>query len=181
MYKDIFRYSGIAFLSISVIIISLGLIPQVDAGIVPTNTIPSTLTMEITCGLSIAGSADFGLVSVGDTIFNTDVTISNSGTALAEISANVGTPLVSSTLAGGYAGTTDQTTHIPPRDITLQIDTQGRVPLRDSSSDEVIGGLLGTDPGVLEVGVTINPINLPTSDPVWVATYALTVSDCTLG
>jgi len=178
--KNIFRYSGIFVLSISLIMFSLGSIPQTYAGS-PSNTITSTMVLSITCGLGITGTADFGLVSAGDTVFNSDVTISNSGTATAEISANVGTPLVKSPLAGGYAGSTDQTTHIPPRDITLQIDTQGRVPLRDSSSDEVIGGLLSTDPGVLEVGVTINPINLPTSDPVWVATYALTVSDCTLG
>ena len=180
MYKDIFRYSGIACLSISLIIILLGLMPQVDAGTIPPNTIPSTLTMEITCGLSITGSADFGLVSVGDTIFNTDVTISNSGTALAAIRANVGQALVKSPLAGGYAGTTDQTTHIAPHDITLQIDAQGRVPLADSSSNVLIGGLRNTDPGVLEIGVNINPINIPTSDPVWAATFELTVSDCTV-
>ena len=176
--KDVFRYIGLVSISVSLMIFSLGSFPQIFAG---PDTIPSTLTMEITCGLSITGSADFGLVSVGDTIFNTDVTISNSGTAMAAISANVGTPLVSSSLAGGYAGTTDQTTHIAPRDITLQIDSQGQISLADSGADVLIGGLVSTDPGILEVGVIVNLINAPVNDPVWVATYELTVSDCTLG
>ena len=53
--------------------------------------------------------------------------------------------------------------------------------MADSSSDMLVGELSSTDPGVLEVGVGLNPINLPTSDSVWVATFVLTVSDCTLG
>ncbi len=177
--KNIFRYSGIFVLSISLIMFSLGSIPQTYAGS-PSNTITSTMVLSITCGLIVTGTADFGLVSTGDTVFNSDVTISNSGTATAEISANVGQALVKSPLAGGYAGSTDQTTHIAPRDITLQIDSQGRVPLADSSSDVLIGGLVNTDPGTLEIGITLNPINLPIVDQVWVATYELTVSDCHL-
>ncbi len=177
--KNIFRYSGIFVLSISLIMFSLGSIPQTYAGS-PSNTITSTMVLSITCGLGITGTADFGLVSTGDTVFNSDVTISNSGTATAEISANVGQALVKSPLAGGYAGSTDQTTHIAPHDITLQIDSQGRVPLEDSSSDVLIGGLVNTDPGTLEIGITLNPINLPIVDQVWVATYELTVSDCHL-
>lgn len=175
--KNVFRYTSLVSISVSLIIFSLGSFPQTFAG---PDTIPSTLTMEITCGLSITGSADFGLVSAGDTIFNTDVNLSNGGTATAVITANVGTSLVSSSLAGGYAGVTDLTTHISPSDITLQIDSQGRVPMMRSGMDVEIGGLSSTDPGVLEVGVNINPINLPTNDSVWVATYELTVFDCRL-
>ena len=177
--NDRLRFSGIVALSISIIMFSLGSVPQLNAGSVPPpSVITSSLTMDISCGLSISGTADFGLVSFGETVQNTDVTISNSGTASALIRANAGTSLVSSPLAGGYAGTTDQTTHISPSDITLQIDSQGRVSMNPSSSDVLIGELSNLDPGTLEVGVGINPINLPTNDPLWVATFALTVFEC---
>ncbi len=177
--KDILRYSGIAALSISLIMLSFGSVPQTNAGFVPPpNVITSSLTMDISCGVNISGTADFGLVSFGQNVQNTDVTISNSGSATAQISANVGKSLVSSSLAGGYAGTTDQTTHISPSDITLQIDSQGRVSMNPSSSDVLIGELSNLDPGTLEVGVGINPINLPTNDPLWVATFAITVFEC---
>jgi len=179
--NDTLRYSGIAALATPLIMLSLGSIPQTHAGIVPlADTIDSTITVVISCGINVSGLADFGLVSFGETIQNSDVTISNSGTGTSQISVNVGTPLVSSSLAGGYAGTTDQTTHIPPRDITLQIDSQGRVPMADSGSNVQLGGLSSTDPGILEVGISINPINLPTSDSVWVATFVLTLSGCSL-
>ena len=175
--NDTFRYSGIAVLATSLIVLSLGSIPQTHAG---ANTIESAITVVISCGINISGSADFGLVSLGDTVQNSDVTLSNSGTGTAKVSANVGQSLVSSTLAGGYAGVTDLTTHISPSDITLQIDSQGRVPMADSSSNVLVGELSSTDPGVLEVGVDLNPINLPTSDSVWRATFVLTVSGCSL-
>jgi len=178
--NDFIRYTAIASISVSLIMLSLGSFPQTFAGAGPANTIPSTMTLTISCGLAVTGSADFGLVSIGGTIFNSDVTLTNSGLSFAQISANVGQALVKSPLAGGYAGTTDQTTHIAPHDITLQIDAQGRVPLADSSSDALIGGLRNTDPGVLEIGVNMNPINLPANDPVWAATFALTVSDCSV-
>jgi len=175
--KDLIRYTVVASISFSLIMLSLGSVPQTFAG-PPPLTIPSTMSILPSCGLSVANSANFGTVSIGGTIFNSDVIISNSGTSLARISANVGTPLVQSSLAGGYAGVTDQTTHIPPRQITLQIDGQGRVPMFDSGTNALIGDLRNTDPGVFEIGVNMNPINLPTNDPVWVATFDLTVSNC---
>ena len=118
--KDLIRYTVVASISFSLIMLSLGSVPQTFAG-PPPLTIPSTMSILPICGLSVANSANFGTVSIGGTIFNSDVTISNTGSSLAEISANVGTPLVQSNLAGGYSGITDLTTHIPPRDITLQI------------------------------------------------------------
>ncbi len=173
------RYSELVLFSVSLIMLSLGSIPQTFAGpTVPAGSIDSLMKVEASCGLGVTGSADFGEVSIGGTIFNSDVTISNGGTGLAKISANVGTPLVQSPLAGGYAGISDQTTHIPPRNITLQIDSQGRVPMFDSGNNADIGELPNGSPGVLEIGVLMNPVNLPTPDPVWVATFDLTVSDC---
>ena len=179
--NDILRYSRIAALSISLIMLSIGSIPQTLAGsIPPPNVIESRMIVDISCGVDISGTADFGLVSLGETVHNSDVSLSNSGTATAKISANVGTALVKSPLAGGYAGTTDQTTHIAPSDITLQVDSQGRVQMIGSGSDVVVGELSSIDNGILEVGVNINPVNLPTSDTVWVATFDLTISDCRL-
>ena len=180
--NDIFRYSGVAALSISLIILSLGSMPQTLAGSgPPPNVIESNMVVDISCGISISGTADFGRVSFGDTILNSDVTIFNGGTGSAQISANAGQSLVASPLAGGYAGTTDQTTHIAPHDITLQIDSQGRTPMMDSSSNVIIGELASMDSEILEVGVVINPINLlPSNDPVWVATFDLTISGCNL-
>ena len=174
--KNSERYSTIFSISVSVIILSLVSIPDIFAG--PQNTVPSTLSIQSTCGLTVTDAANFGTVPIGGTIFNSDVIISNSGTGLAGIIANVGTSLVSSQVAGGYSGVTDQTTHIPPRDITLPIASQGRIPMFDSGSNAIIGVLGNGDPGVLEIGVLMSPINLPTSDPVWVATFEMTVNDC---
>ncbi len=180
--NDTLSYLGTAAISISLAMLLFGPIPQTYAGSVPPPTIiESELSVLISCGITISGSADFGLVSFGETIQNSDVTLSNPGTGTAQVSANVGQSLVSSPLAGGYAGTTDQTTHISPSDITLQIDSQGRVTMNPSSSNVLIGELGSIDNGILEVGVTINPINLPTSDSVWQATFSLTVSGCALG
>lgn len=172
-------------LAISVIsfllIVGVGLMPQTYAGTVPPpDIITSELDVQISCGIVTTGSADFGFVSVGETVFNNDVTLLNPGTGTAQIAANVGTSLISSPQAGGYAGTTDKTTHIAPREITLQIDTQGRVPMSDFGFDAAVGELGSTDSDVLEVGVSLNPINLPTSDSLWRATFFLTVSGCSI-
>ncbi len=175
------RYLGTAAISISLAMLLFGPISQTYAGPVPSPTIiESELTVLISCGITVSGSADFGLVSFGQTIQNSDVNLFNPGTGNAQVSANVGQSLVSSSLAGGYAGTTDQTTHISPSDITLQIDSQGRVTMNPSSSNVLIGELGSTGSGSLEVGVNINPINLPTSDSVWQATFSLTVSGCSI-
>ena len=183
MYVNcIFKYLGIVTLSVFLIIFSLDSIPQTFGGPVPPpNTIESNITIVISCGINISGTADFGLVSFGETVHNSDVTLSNSGTGTAQVSANVGQSLVSSPLAGGYAGTTDQTTQIAPHDITLQINSQGRVPMMDSSANVVVGELPSTDSAILEVGAFINPINPPATDPVWRATFSLTVSGCSVG
>lgn len=179
--NNIIRYIGTAIMAISLGVLLLNPTAQTYAGTVePPIIVESELQVQITCGLTIDGSADFGLVSFGETIHNSDVTISNPGTGTAQLSANVGQSLVSSPLAGGYAGTTDQTTHISPSDITLQIDSQGRIAMNPSSSNVQIGELSGADSGVLEVGVNINPVNLPTSDNVWRASFFLTVSSCSL-
>ena len=179
--NDSLRYLGTAAISISLAMLLFGPIPQTYAGPVPPPTIiESELAVLISCGITVSGSADFGLVSFEETIQNSDVTLFNPGTGNAQVSANVGQSLVSSSLAGGYAGTTDQTTHISPSDITLQIDSQGRVTMNPSSSNVLIGELGSTGSGSLEVGVNINPINLPTSDSVWQASFFLTVSGCSI-
>ncbi len=175
------KYSGIAAISISLVILSLSSIPQILGGaVLPPNAIESEISVQISCGIAISGSADFGLVSFGESVFNSDVTLSNPGTGTAQVRANVGQALVSSSLAGGYAGITDQTTHISPSDISLQIDSQGRVTMNPSSADVQIGELGSTDSEILEVGVNMNPINLPTNDHLWRANFFLTVSSCSL-
>ena len=171
----------LAIISMSFVMLLLGSTHQTYAGTgPPPNIIESQLLAEISCGITTSGSADFGLVSIGETLTNSDVTLFNPGTGTGHVSANVGTILVSSPLAGGYAGETDQTTHIAPSDITLEIDSLGRFSMADNGMNIQIGELPSTESRVLEVGVNINPINLPTSDPVWRATFDLTISGCSL-
>jgi len=178
--KSIFRNTGFTVLTVSLIILSLGSIPQTFGGVIASPfTVTSTITIEISCGIAVTGAANFGLVSIGETIFNNDVTISNGGTGSADVTANAGLPsAVANPAAGGYRGTTDLITHINPSSITLQIDSQGQITMANTGADVFLGNLANGDPGVLEVGVTITPVNEPFSDASLVADYDLTVTDC---
>ena len=178
--KRIYRYSGIMALSFSLIMFSIGSIPQANAG-----SVGSTISVDITCGMTLVGVADFGtLILIGANLDNTDIavvpTIENTGVASTPIAVEVGT--ISS---GGYAE--GGTTHIAPADIDMKIAGSsfngGAFQQLDDTGADTNLGPLGPASGAtdLEFQVFVSGINLgATTDPSWAATYTFTAGTCFL-
>ena len=109
------RIFGISIMSVTLIMLSLGSVPQAFS-----QGVTSTITIDISCGIAVTGAATFpGTVGIGATVANTDVDLNNNGNGQAAISAQAGLPsAVSSATAGGYRGTSDLITHINHSSIT---------------------------------------------------------------
>ncbi len=179
--KRIYRYSGIMALSFSLVMFSLGSIPQTYAG-----SVTSTLVVDITCGMTLVGVADFGtLITIGSNLDNTDIaivpTIENSGVASTPIGVNVGV------LAGGGYADGAAITHIAPADIDMKIGGSsfdgGAFQTLDNTGTDTNLGPLGPASGATDLlfQVEVTGINLgATTDPNWSATYTFTSGTCFL-
>ena len=177
--KRIYRYSGIMALSVSLIMLSLGSIPQTYAG-----SVGSTIVVNIVCGMDLLGTADFGSgILIGADLTNADIvavpTIGNAGVATTPVSVSVGT-----VTGGGYAE--GGTTHIAPVDIDMKItgsifNAGGFNTLDNTGTATPLGILAPTAPVTLEFQVFVSGINLgATTDPSWTATYTFTAGTCFL-
>jgi len=178
--KRIYRYSGIMALSFSLVMFSVGSIPQANAG-----SVASTIVVNITCGMTLAGVADFGSgIIIGANLVNANLaavpTIENTGVASTPIAVEVGT-----NTGGGYQE--GGTTHIAPSDIDMKIAgstfNAGAFQTLDDAGTDTNLGPLGPASGAtnLEFQVFVSGINLgATTDPNWSATYTFTAGTCFL-
>ncbi len=176
------RYFGIAALSLSLVMLSLGSIAQSHAQVVT-----SSMSIEIACGIIVAnGDIAFtntialndNLDSDIDPIAGGQPTLQNTGTAQTAVLANAGVPSAVGPGGGGYASA-DGITHINPVSISYDIG-EGPIALQDSGTDIEIGTINTVSTDDLQLLVTVNGVNLPTSDPNWTATTTLTAS-CQVG
>ncbi len=175
----IIRYSGIVALSVSLIMLSLGSMPQTYAG-----TVPSTLTVNIGCGAILTGAFTFGGgILVGDVLTQADNAVAqpqiqNTGVAQSQVSVGVGTDSASGPGGGGYAGTTDGITHIVAADIQVTVGEGLTTMISGASTPTGVVNAATTDD--INVSVTVNLSNPGSSDADWAAIYTFTVVDCLL-
>ena len=177
------RYSGIAAITFSLFMLSLGSMPTSDAGVVG-----STLSVTLSCGLALSSATinwDNTLnPTLGNTLDSTNAgdytgpqpAVSNPGgnTADSIILANVG-----AVPTGGYAGTTDLTTHIQPQEITMDLllnsPPAGPVTMANGGGDTAIGTLIPGESQTLQLVVdSSNIVGQPISDATWAAQIDLT-------
>jgi len=177
--NKIIRYSGIAALSVTLIMMSLGSMPQTYAG-----TVPSTLTVNIGCGAILTGAFTFGGgILVGAVLTQAENTvgqpqIQNTGVAQSQISVGVGTDSSTGPGGGGYKGNTDGITHIAAGSIKVDVG-EGLVTMVSAASTST-GVVNAGSTDNIDVSVTVTLINPGSTDADWVATYTFTVTDCLL-
>jgi len=155
-------------------ILPLGSIPQANAG-----TVASTMTVVITCGIALTGAFTFTGINVGDVLTQTDndvaqPTIGNTGTGESQVSVGVG----DDANGGGYAGTTDNTTHIAAASIQVNIG-EGLVAMV-SNANTAVGQIASDAIDNIDVQITVTLVNPGSSDANWAATYTFTQTDCLL-
>ena len=178
------RYSGIAVLSVSLIMLSLGSIPQTFAG---SGSVPSTMTVVLACGLTATGSVTWGSnIIAGSTIDSriapndlaSTATIENTGNGQVSVDANTGNDGVG--LGGGYSEGSGAV-HILNTEIDISIGEGDVTMLTGASNDVEIGNVGGTLTDPLDMVVRLNNLQaLPTLDNAWSATITLTAADCEL-
>lgn len=162
------RSVGISAIAVTLVMLSIGSIPQSFAG---SDTVSLGMQLRTTCGIAVTGggTVDFGNVNIGDPNETTNVSVQNSGTASAQIDAQAGD---SST--GGFHDAQPKT-HIAPSSISLNLNSQGPDALSDTNVQTDIGDLFGA--GTLGVEVVITVINLPVPDNTQLdATITLTAN-----
>lgn len=182
------RYTGIAAITFSLVMLSLGSIPTSQA-----QTIGSTLNVHITCGVTIANpSIDWtkpldptNLVVlnsvIGSDFSGTPPTLTNpnTNTANAQVKAHVGDDAT-----GGYYGTVDGLTHIAPSQIDVDLITDTSIgppnPMDNGGVAKDIGTIAPDNTDTLHLIVHQSPLsNLPTSDIQWQATITIS-STCAI-
>ena len=165
---NINRNIGISAIAVTIVMLSVGSLPQSFAG---SDTVSLGMQLQTTCGIAVTGggTVDFGAVNISGPNESTIVTVDNTGTADAQIDANAG-----NTATGGFHDAVP-VTHIAPSSITLDLDIQGVTPMLNTGLDQDIGQLFGA--GSLDVVVSINVINLPVPDNTQLdATITLTAN-----
>jgi len=177
------RYSGIALLSVSLIMLSLGSIPQTYAG---SGAVPSTMTVVLTCGLIAAGDVTWGTnILAGTTIDSriapndlaSSATIQNTGNGQMTVDANTGDDGVGN--GGGYSEVSGAV-HILNNAIDINIG-EVDVTMLAGGTDVEIGNVAGNAIDDLDMVVRLNNLQaLPTLDNAWSATITLTGTDCAL-
>jgi len=175
------RYSGIAALSVSLIMLSIGSMPQANAG-----QVTSSLLIDVSCGLGITDpSIDFDTsVTAGDTLDNeVDSTVASDPSFL-NPGSNVATSLIKlqagDSATGGYAGSVDNITHIPPSQMDfdfIEDHAHTTIPLDDANTLVEIGSLLPGVPKVLHAVIDTTPTNVGggITDTTWDATIEVIV------
>jgi len=168
------RYFGISIIAVSLVMFSIGSIPQSFAGTTDFATVD--MLMGSSCGISVGvasgsfvSTIDYSGVNPGDVVSGT-VGVINTGTSSADIEANTG---ADGTVGGFALLATPFTTHISSANIGIQIDTFGLASMSPAGTDVPIGPLFGE--GVLEVETTAIIISgpVPASTPLG-TTVALT-------
>jgi len=177
------RYSGIAAITFSLFMLTLGSMPTSDAGVVD-----SSLTVTITCGITVGNGGTINWDNAlnpktGNTLDSTDAadyagaqpTVTNpvSNTASTVVTANVG-----DNIDGGYAGTGDTTTHIEPIAISIDLITDpapaGPVAMSNAGTGVGIGILAPAEIDTLQLVVaTNNIVGQPITDLTWTAQIVL--------
>lgn len=181
------RYSGIAAITFSLFMLSLGSMPTIDAGVVN-----SALTVSITCGIAVGNGGTINWdnalnPNTGNTLDSTvgadysgpQPTVTNPGTntASSNVAANVG-----DNTNGGYAGTVDTTTHIEPIAISIDLITDpapaAPVAMSNAGTGVGIGILAPAEIDTLQlVVVTSTIVGQPIVDLSWSAATNL-VATC---
>jgi len=189
--KKIFRYSGIAALSVSLIMLSMGSIPQTYAG--TSGSVPSSMVLTITCGTLPSGQINWGTGVVINqvldtsntgplTAFNIDAIITNNGIGRSFVSMNVGTDSVTGPNGGGYANDSTGVTHIAAADIQLGLGDLGTTPfvvaMVSGPTSTPVGFVDSNDFDPIDAIVTVNGINLPAASPTWVLTIDVFNTGC---
>ncbi len=159
------KYLGITTLAVTLVMLSIGSIPQSFAG---TDSVNLQMNLGSTCGISVTGiDIDFGNQNPGATP-NGAVSVENTGTSSAQIDANAGDV----TAGGGFANA--GTSHIAPLSITLGI-SPGTNALDNTGADVDIGDLFGA--GSMDVDVVVTVINQPVpNNTILIATINLSAN-----
>jgi len=182
------RYSGIAAITFSLFMLSLGSMPTIEAGV---DSVSSALTVTITCGTTVTN----GIINWDNAIspgsqFDSEVNADFSGTSpnIANPGSNTATSIVSAqagniATAGGYAGGTSGVTHLPPSemDVDLVTDTSTGLPnpLSDTNALVEIGEISAgsSDTLQLQIDATVATLlNKPITDTSWSATIVITAA-----
>jgi len=179
------KYSGLAVLSVSLIMLSLGSIPQSYAG---SGSVGSTMTLQLTCGLTVAGDVTWGSGILLDTIIESGVaphltastaTVQNTGVGQATVDANTGNDIGPATF-GGYSEA-GGTNHINNPQIEINIGNGFVTMAAGDAVDITIGTVAEGATDDLDMRVDLNfVVGLPTVDNSWLATVTVTGSDCEL-
>ena len=172
--KNILKYSGIAALSITLIMLSLGSISQAQA-----QTVASSMTVDITCGADLLNGnvAWTNVVVTGvtldseiDTLDSAKPTVENTGSAVSVMSADAG-----DNTNGGYAGTTDLLTHIAPSQMALGFVGGSTFNLLDTGFATGIGSIGPTTVATMHWQIDTTLFGASTSDTDWAASVDLFV------
>jgi len=175
------RYSGIAAITFSLFMLSLGSMPSSDAGVVT-----SALTVTLSCGIAVGNGGSINWLNdlnpnTGNTLDSTAAgdytglqpTVTNpvANTASSNVRANVG-----DNTDGGYAGTTDTRTHIEPSAISIDLLIDpvpaGPVAMDNAGAGTGIGVLAPAETQTLQLVVATNNIVgtvPPITDLTWAA------------
>ena len=188
--NGILRYSGIAAISVSLIMLSLGSLPTTNA-----QSVGSVLTVTLSCGLLPTGDAviDFDTIidPTGTTTLNSGPsppspgndpinqaltgvppTYTNNGNSNAIVTANSGTVPTGGYLASGV-------TAIPPSQMSLGFEGGPLTALSNAGAETSVGTIVPTATGILQLAVLTTAVSGTYTTTSWTATNTLTVS-CTL-
>ena len=184
--NKITRYSGIAAISVSLIMLSLGSMPTIQAGGGP---VTSNLVVTITCGAVVTnGAINWDNPITPGNQFDSETTdhtgatpnVANPGTNTA--TANVGAQAGDSN-TGGYVGTVSAVTHLPPTEMDVDLIGEATVvlpnPLSDTNAIIQIGLLsAGANADLqLQIDATVATLlNKPITDTSWQATITITAA-----
>jgi len=183
--KSIMKYSGLAVLSISLIMLSLGSMPQTYAG--TSGSVDSTMTLTLTCGLTVLGTVDWGTGVILGTILDSQVspnlaassaTIENTGVGLATVEANTG----DDTLPSGGGGYSEANNDVHILNAQIEVDIgPGYVTMAPVGVDVTIGTVAQSTTVDLDMRVDLNFVQgLPTTDNTWTTTVTISQLNCEL-
>jgi len=167
---NIQRYLGITIMSASLVMLSLGSIPQSFAGttVIEQQGLGASLTLGATCGLSTGAAINYNAFVVGTTRTAT-TTVTNGGTVDATLEANAGT-----NTGGGFAD--GATTHIEPISMRMSVSSTFSAFFFNNADDVSIPGGLPVvgSPHTLTLETTATIVNAPVVNPTLSATIDLT-------
>jgi len=180
------RYSGIAAITFSLFMLSLGSMPTIEAGGGP---VTSNLAVTITCGATVSNGAinwdgpitpgnQFDSETADHTGATPNVLNPGANTATSNVGAQAG-----DSNTGGYVGTVSAVTHLPPSEMDVDLVGEATValpnPLSDVNAIVSIGKLAaGANANLqLQIDATVATLlNKPITDLTWAATITITAA-----